>query len=93
MAKSVALASLDIPVCRSRVGAASLGKAGALLAEPPAFPRLAWQRPVTYSHKADERSAKASHGGLEIKSLAVAKCTPDMTPDGIDLTDEEYLCR
>lgn len=24
---------------------------------------------------------------------AVAKCTPDMTPDGIDLTDQEYLTR
>ena len=74
-----------------------MGKAGALLAEPP-LPSQDWlgkdqSRTRIKHHKADERSAKASHGGLEIKSLAVAKCTPDMTPDGIDLTDEEYLCR
>ncbi|CAK9087173.1 Hypothetical protein (Fragment) [Durusdinium trenchii] len=28
-----------------------------------------------------------------MEPLKVAKCTPDMTPDGIDLTDQEYLTR
>ncbi|CAJ1446919.1 unnamed protein product, partial [Effrenium voratum] len=28
-----------------------------------------------------------------VLSLAVAKCTSDMTPDGVDLTDQQYLER
>ena len=42
----------------------------------------------------EDRIAAAACQPLQnMEPLKVAKCTPDMTPDGIDLSDQEYLTR